>query len=258
MGYSIQSGVEKLPLSAPGLLVASSPEGHLDARAINALAPSLKVDIITTESAVSQYLFLLELSHCAPNGGSSGIRAGSTSIKFYPGTTVGRHRTPTNHPRGGFPLHDTLTLFPLSSQSVLESYMEQRERFRKIWRYIGVNTKVQVKVQVVTLSDWLDTGISTRSKFRGGLWQTLRAHGDKPWMSPNHHAYVQLTESRRQSIFHRACAGISVLVSSLPRARAGPTRGSVRPLATHFGYQPVPPFVMAMITVIGLAHPCAH
>ena len=177
MDYRIQLEVEKLPLPVPGLLLAFSPEGHLDARAINALAPSLEVDVIITESAVSQYLFLLELSHCAPNGGSSGIRAGSTSIKFYPGTTVGHHRAPTNNLRAGFPLHDTFTLFPLSSQSVLESYMEQRERFRKIWRCIDVNTKVQVKVQVVTLSDWLDTGISTRSEFRGGLWQTLRAHG---------------------------------------------------------------------------------
>jgi hypothetical protein len=123
VGYSIQSGVEKLPLSAPGLLVASSPEGHLDARAINALAPSLKVDIITTESAVSQYLFLLELSHCAPNGGSSGIRAGSTSIKFYPGTTVGHHRAPTNHLRAGFPLHDTFTLFPLSCHETKQLIM---------------------------------------------------------------------------------------------------------------------------------------
>ncbi|KAH9988931.1 hypothetical protein BJV77DRAFT_718508 [Russula vinacea] len=111
VGYSIQSGVEKLPLSAPGLLVASSPEGHLDARAINALAPSLKVDIITTESAVSQYLFLLELSHCAPNGGSSGIRAGSTSIKFTlvrRWVVIGHLLTITR----GFPLHDTSLCFP--------------------------------------------------------------------------------------------------------------------------------------------------
>jgi hypothetical protein len=59
---------------------------------------------------------------------------------------------------------------------------------------------------------------------------------------------------------HRVCAGV-LRINRSSRARfptegAGTTRRSrfsVRPLATHFGYQRVPPFVM-----INGAHPCAH
>ena len=134
--------------------------------------------------------------------------------------------------------------------------MQQRESLNKaiLAMHPCRHYMVQVEVQVVTLSDQ----ISTRSKFRGGLWQTLRAHGNKPWMSSSHYAYVQFTESKRQSISRRACAGSLILASavSLRRARAGPTRRSVRPVATGFGYQPRPPFVM--IIVIGLARPWAR